>query len=103
VRVRLSPAALNDLEQIAGWIAEKGSPNRALSFAEELQLAAASLGDLPERYALDRELGKFGVRRMPYGSYLVLYSVEAGEVMVLRFVDAARDYAKLFPDDQDPT
>lgn len=93
MKVRLSPAAEADLEAIADYIAAD-NPAHALSFARELREHCTGIGDAPKAHALRPDLGR-GVRCRPHGSYLVLYRVTAGEVLVSRIVHASRDVRRL--------
>jgi toxin ParE1/3/4 len=41
-----------------------------------------------------------GVRRRPFGDYLIFYRISAREAQVLRVLHGARDYERvLFPDE----
>lgn len=97
MRVEISATAEAELEQIADYIA-KDSPLRAMSFIDELYVAAQSLGDNPEAYRLIPRYERYGYRRRPYGLYLIIYSIEADHVAVAHFLHSAQDYETiLFP------
>ncbi len=49
MRVEISGPAENDLLQIGRFIA-RDNPDRALTFAAEIEAACLSLGELPKRY-----------------------------------------------------
>ena len=88
-RVILSQPALNDLGEIARYIAED-SPNAAERVGTELLDLAESLAVLPLRGAPLRS--RPGVRRVLLAPYLVVYRVNETnrEVRVLRFWHAKR-------------
>ncbi len=67
---------------------------RALSFVDEVQAHCDGIGDAPKAHALRTDLGR-GVRCRPHGSYLILYRIVGGEVLVSRIVHASRDVRRL--------
>ena len=96
--VRITPAAEADLEVIGDWIAQD-SPERALTFVEELREACLTLAEIPEGYALVPRYADAGIRRRVYGNYLIFYRILGGEIQVLHILHGAREYeAILFPD-----
>jgi plasmid stabilization system protein ParE len=95
--VVISDAAEADLEAIGDWIAER-SPQRALTFILELRERCLGLADLPRGFPLVPRYEHHGVRRRPYGNYLIFYRVTDERVEVLHVLHGARDYeAILFP------
>lgn len=88
MRVVLSPRALDDLSDIADFIARDDAA-RARSFVEELREACRDLGTFPRRYASFPRLGPNAHRRT-HGNYVILYDVEV-EVNVVAVVHGARD------------
>jgi plasmid stabilization system protein ParE len=96
VNVVLSDAADADLEAIGDWIAQD-APLRAVTFVRELRTVCENLGSAPNAYRLSPGHEEAGIRRRPYGNYLIFYAV--GEhVDVLRILEGSRDYeALLFP------
>ncbi len=99
MRVVISDTAEAELEKIGDYIA-KDSPRRAVTFIDELQEAALSLGEYPEAYPLIPRYEHRGYRRRPYGSYLIFYRIMGDEVVVDHFLQGAQDYeAILFPED----
>jgi toxin ParE1/3/4 len=59
-----------DLEHIADYIAT-GNPVRALIFVRELRDKCEVLADAPRAYPLVPRYEHFGIRRRPYGYYLI--------------------------------
>ncbi len=98
MKVLFSEKAASDLLSIARYV-RRDNPSRARSFVAELRVACDELGFMPSSYALMVGRESFGIRRRPYGNYLIFYKVENASVSVLRILNAARDHdALLFPD-----
>lgn len=98
MRVVITFAAEGDLEKIADDIA-KDSPRRAETFVLELVEAAQQLGEFPEAYPLVLRFESQGIRRRPYGNYVIFYAVRTDHLTVERIFNAAQDYeALLFPE-----
>lgn len=97
MKVIITEAAETDLEEIADYIA-LDSPRRAITFTEELLQAALRLGEYPKSYPLVPRYESTGIRRRPYGSYLIFYAVRPDWITVERILNSAQDYeAILFP------
>jgi len=97
--VRLSISARQELEAIGDYIAAD-SRMRADAFVRELVERCAGLSNYPDRYPVITDYRGERVRRAPYGSYLIFYSVREDEIRVHHIVHSARDYVRLlFPDD----
>jgi toxin ParE1/3/4 len=94
MRVRFAAAARKDLRKIADYIGAD-SPNRALSFVDEMQDACLALTDAPLRFGFLEGFEAAGLRRRPFGSYLIIYSVDGETLLVRRVLHAAQDYAKV--------
>lgn len=98
MRVRISAVAEAELEEIGDYIAAD-SPRRAFTFIKELREAALAVGGHPKAYPLIPRYESYGFRRRPYGSYLIIYTVETDHVAIAHILHAARDYeALLFPE-----
>jgi plasmid stabilization system protein ParE len=99
MRVVVTEAAYVDLLHIGATIKED-SPARAESFVAELYDRCQRLGDMPRAYPLLPYWEYRGIRRRPFGDYLIFYRIGADVVEVLHVLHGARDYeAILFPDD----
>jgi plasmid stabilization system protein ParE len=97
--VVISLAAEADLEAIGDWIAQD-SPQRALSFVQELRERCATLAELPRAFPLVPRYEHLGIRRRVYRSYLIFYRIEEQTVQIVRVLHGARDYETiLFPTD----
>jgi plasmid stabilization system protein ParE len=98
MKVDITAAAEADLEAIGDWIAEH-NPARAWSFIRELRGECEALANAPEGYVLVPRYEHTGVRRKPYGSYLIFYCVMDDSIAVLHILHGARDYEPiLFPE-----
>lgn len=68
------------------------SPQVAASFVNEVEKAAASLAEFPERGAIVRELEVPNLRQLIVGRYRLIYRVESGGVGIARLIHGARDF-----------
>ena len=97
MHVHLTIQARTELFEIGEWI-ERDSPDRAASFVEELFDACMQLGDMPRAFPLLPHRPESGIRRKPYGNYLIFYTVGT-RVTVIHVLHGARDYERiLFPE-----
>jgi len=95
--VVISAAAEADLEGIGDWIAED-SPNRAVTFVRGMRERCLSLADFPRMFPLVPRYEHMGLRRRPYGDYLIFYRVGEDVIDIVRIIHGARDYEEiLFP------
>ena len=100
MRVIFAVSALDDLDEIASWIAQE-SPRRAVSFIAELHAACRGLARHPRRFQIVSRYTGREMRRRVHGAYLIFYEVDASEVRIVRVLHGARDYEPLlFPKDQ---
>lgn len=97
MRVRFTDASRRDLANIALFIA-RDNESRALSYVDELEQACLGLSENPDRFGfLDGRENK-GLRRRPFGRYLIIYRAEPDKVMIHRIVSTALDLANLLFD-----
>jgi toxin ParE1/3/4 len=97
--VVISDAAEAKLEAIGDWIAEANA-TRALSFVIELRRRCEALSDTPRVFPLVPRYEHFGIRRRPYGDYLIFYRVLNDTVEVLHVLHGARDYESILFSDE---
>jgi toxin ParE1/3/4 len=98
VIVVLTAEAGADLEQIAACIAGQ-SAEIALNLVRELREKCESLADAPRGYPLVPRHEHLGVRRRPFGNYLIFYRVGPDAIEVVHVLHRARDYEPLpFPE-----
>lgn len=99
MRVVLTDAARNDLASIGDHIAAE-NPARARSFVRELREKARQLGDMPRGFSLVPRYENSGIRRRPYGDYLIFYRIEEDRISIIHILHGAQDYGRmLFPDE----
>lgn len=97
MRVVFSEAAEADLEDIGDYIA-KDSARRAVTYVQELRECTQSLTVFPERFQLVPRYEHRGIRRRPYGAYLIFYTCMDSQVGIVRILRGDQDYeAILFP------
>lgn len=97
--VVLTEEAKADLEHIGDYIAAD-NPTRADTFVWELTARCAALADIPRAFPLLPRYEHMGVRRRPYGEYLIFYRIGAQSIDVLHILNGAQNYeAILFPEE----
>lgn len=89
-----SPLAEFDLEEIGDYIA-RDNPKRALSFIREIRERCSQIVANPQAAPLRPELGA-GLRMVPFGRYLIFYTVGAEAVRIERILHGARRLSDLF-------
>ena len=89
----LTPEAELDLIDIGGEIG-RDNPHRAVSYVEELLERTAQAAANPKLFRLRPEWGK-AVRCARHGSYLILFEIEDGGVVVLRYLHGRRNIAQI--------
>lgn len=95
--VVVTAEAETDLEQIAAYVAER-NPQSALKLVRELRDRCESLVDTPRGYPLVPRYEQFGIRRRPFGNFLIFYRIGAETIDVVHVLHGARDYEPLlFP------
>lgn len=99
MRVVFAAEAELDLEHIGDYIAVD-NPVRAESFVRELLERCHALADMPRAFPLVPRYEHTGVRRRPYGDYLIFYHIGLDTVEILHVLNGAQNYeAILFPDE----
>jgi toxin ParE1/3/4 len=93
-RCVLSPLAETDLEEIGDYIA-RDNPRRALTFVQELRERCTQITHHPEAAPLRPEFG-VDLRLVPFGRYLIFYTVSAKAVRIERILHGARQLQDLF-------
>jgi toxin ParE1/3/4 len=98
VIVIITQEAEDDLEGIGDYIARDNSL-RAVSFVSELVERCERLVDMPRRFPLVSNYEHTGIRRRPYGEYLIFYRVDETSINILHILNGAQDHESvLFPD-----
>nr|WP_250811600.1 type II toxin-antitoxin system RelE/ParE family toxin [Neorhizobium tomejilense] len=97
MKVVITDEALSDISSITKFI-RKDNPPRAISFALELREASRQLGNSPGAFAALSDYPESGIRRRPYGNYVILYRIGGATVEILHIFHGAQDYESvLFP------
>jgi toxin ParE1/3/4 len=91
----ISPEAKADLDEIWDYIAED-NPEAAGRFLSLLLAECRLLTDSPYIGKERGDLGREGVRSLPFKNYIVLYQIEKDTVDILHIFHAKRDYPRLF-------
>jgi toxin ParE1/3/4 len=86
--------AESDLEEIGDYIA-RDNPERAVSFIQEIRDRCLKITNSPEGAPLRPELGE-GVRMVPFGRYLIFYTINPESIRVERVLHSARNISGLF-------
>lgn len=94
MRCVFTRAAEKDLEGIADFIATD-NPRRALSFVADIKGRCTKIAERPNAAALAKNFGE-GIRKVPFGNYIIFYTVENKSVVVLRILHGRRDLPKIF-------
>ncbi len=82
--------AEDDLEGIADYIAVD-NPRRAISFVQEIRERCYRITNAPQGYPLAPEHGE-DIRKVPFGNYLILYTIHDGNVVILHIPHGARKW-----------
>lgn len=90
-KVRWAYAARADLLEALEYLVEH-SPTAAASFLQQVDEAAQSLIQSPERGSRVREVDVPGLRQLIVGRHRLIYRVEEGSVGVARFIHGSRDF-----------
>jgi plasmid stabilization system protein ParE len=98
MRTVLSARAKASLREIAFFIA-RDNKMRAISFARELRAKDMEIGTMPRAFPLVPRFEQHGIRRRPFGNYLIFYRIEDDRIAIVDILHAAQDFeALLFPD-----
>jgi toxin ParE1/3/4 len=94
---RLTEPAIQDIEQIADYIARESGLDQADRFLTKLDAKFAKIAQFPN---LGRQRSEIfpGLRSLPIDQYLILYIPANQDVDILRVVSGYRDLAALFAD-----
>jgi toxin ParE1/3/4 len=99
VIIVITAEAEADLDQIATYVAAQSSAS-ALKIVRELRERCESLLDAPRGYPLVPRYEHLGVRRRPFGRFLIFYRVSDHTIEVIHILHGARDYERLlFPEE----
>ena len=77
------------------------SPERAVSFVDELLDCCNRLELNPRAYALVPRFAHLRICKRTFGNYLIFYRAEEVGIEVVRILNAARDYDAILLQDND--
>jgi toxin ParE1/3/4 len=97
---RLTEPAIQDIEQIADYIARQSGLDQADRFLNKLDAKFVKIAQFPN---LGRQRDEIlpGLRSLPMDNYLILYMVMGQDVEIFRVVSGYRDLSALFTDADD--
>lgn len=81
--------AKQDLVEIGEYIA-RDNPHRALTFVSNLEERCQKIPPFPEIGQLHPEYGE-GVRIIPYGNYLIVYTIQPDYIRIERILSGFRN------------
>jgi len=91
--VEFAPVARDDLIALGEYIADD-NPERALSFIDELEDRARSIGERPGSFPARDDISP-GLRCALHGRYLILFRDLPAFVRIVRILHGARDLPTL--------
>ncbi|HEY9853300.1 MAG TPA: type II toxin-antitoxin system RelE/ParE family toxin [Leptolyngbyaceae cyanobacterium] len=97
---RLTQPAIQDIEQIADYIASKSGIDRADRFLDEIDAKFAKIAQF-QNLGRQRDEILPGLRSLPMDKYLILYMIIGQDVEIFRVVSGYRDLSALFTDADD--
>ena len=105
-KVIYSPAAMDDLHEIAAYILyELKAPQAAKNVTRRIRDVIRSLADMPQRYALVEwePWASMKMHRVPIGNYVVFYTAddETYIVTITRIFYGGRDIEHIIRDSED--
>lgn len=96
-----TPQASNDLLDLYDYIADRGSPARALHYIERIEKTCLSLQTLPERGTRRDDL-RPGIRVMGFERrVLIAFQIDKDTVAILRILYGGRSVELAFPQEND--
>lgn len=100
-KVRFSPRALQDVEDIASYTLEKWGERQAAVYLDRLHDAWALLAARPELGTERPALQRPGIRFHPSGSHVIAYRVDDLGVLVLRILHGRMDAGRHLVEGED--
>lgn len=97
---RLTEPAIQDIEQIADYIARQSGLDQSDRFLNKLDAKFIKIAQFPNLGRQRDEILR-GLRSLPMDNYLILYMAIGQDVDILRVVSGYRDLSALFTDADD--
>ena len=79
----VEPEALNDLQNIIGYITRKDSKLKAVTFADELKKAVSSLSEMPMRCRKSHYLEDDNAHDLIHKGYTIVFKIIHENVYIL--------------------
>lgn len=100
LQFRLTQPAIQDIEQIADYIADRAGLAQSEKFLEKLNARFSQLTQFPN---LGRQRDEIlpGIRSLAVEKYLVLYMSTGQDIEIFRVVSGYQDLSALFADSDD--
>ena len=94
-RFRLTKPAIQDIEEIADYIAQQSGLEQSENFLSKLESKFSKIVNFP---LLGRKRDEIltNIRTIPLDKYLILYMPIGNDIEILRVVSGYRDLCKLF-------
>lgn len=90
-RIRKTPLALTDINQIADWLLERsGSAAVVSDWLDALEDRFRKIANVSGTGTIRPELEN-GLRSSPFGNYIIFFRHDAGTLMIVRVLHASRD------------
>jgi toxin ParE1/3/4 len=94
-RFRLTKPAIQDIEQIADYIAQQSGLEQSEDFLSKLESKFSKIVNFP-LIGRKRDEILTNIRTIPLDKYLILYMPIGDNIEILRVVSGYRDLSKLF-------
>jgi toxin ParE1/3/4 len=99
-RFRLTKPAVQDIEEIADYIAQQSGLEQSENFLSKLESKFSKIVNFP---LLGRKRDEIltNIRTIPLDKYLILYMPIGDDIEILRVVSGYRDLSKLFTESEE--
>jgi toxin ParE1/3/4 len=99
-RFRLTKPAIQDIEEIADYIAQQSGLEQSEKFLSKLESKFSKIVNFP---LLGRKRDEIltDIRTIPLDKYLILYIPIGDDIEILRVVSGYRDLSKLFTESEE--
>lgn len=96
-RFRLTEPAIQDIEEIADYIAQQSGLEQSENFLSKLESKFSKLVTFP-LIGRKRDEILTNIRTIPLDNYVILYLPIGGDIEILRIVSGYRNLSTLFTD-----
>ncbi len=99
-RFRLTKPAIQDIEEIADYIAQQSGLEQSERFLSKLESKFSKIVTFP-LLGRKRDEILLDIRTIPLDNYLILYLPICDDIEILRVVSGYRDLSKLFTESEE--